>query len=178
MTDEKLREIQEVFIKRLSEFFPNKSGGKHKDFSKLDKLNLSEANRKHVSMSVNSTFTYSRISPPRTLMLLEPLFNPGEFVIFKEGQRYQTEKAEGIRKERAKTIHEHRKTIGRPTKSFSGGLKQGSITTTANSEQVKIIKQTESGNYIVEVVGNKEKRLLGRDDMRLVQPSYPTKLIY
>ncbi|GFO79901.1 hypothetical protein [Lactococcus lactis] len=178
MTDEKLREIQEVFIKRLSEFFPYKSGGKHKDFSKLDKLNLSESNRKHVSMSVNSTFTYGRISPPRTLGLLEPLFNPDEFTLFKEAYSYQAEKAKAIRMERAKTIHAYRKTIGRPTKSFSGGLEKGSVTTTANSEQVKIIKQTESGNYIVEVVGNKEKRLLGRDDMRLVQPSCPTKLIY
>lgn len=172
LTDEKLLELQELFMKRLLEFFPYKSGGRTKDFSKLDELNLSDPDRKHLSMSVNAVFVHRRISPPRSLSLLEPLFNPDEFKLFQEAQNYQTEKAKAVQRERAKTIHAHRKTIGRTPKPFSGGLTQGSITTTADGEQVRIITQTESGNYIVEVVSNNERRLLARDDKKLAQPKY------
>lgn len=171
MNDERLLELQELFIKRLSEFFPYKNGGKHKDFGRLDDdLDLSEVNRKHVSMSINSTFTYGRISPPRTLGLLEPLFNPDEFTLFKEAYSYQAEKAKAIRMERAKTIHVYRKTIGRSPKPSSGGIDKESLITTADGEEVKIIKQLESGNYIVEF--DNEKRLLGRDDMKLAKAKY------
>ncbi len=45
-----------------------------------------------------------------------------------------------------------------------------SLITTADGEEVKIIKQLESGNYIVEF--DNEKRLLGRDDMKLAKAKY------
>lgn len=170
MTDEKLLEVQELFIKRLSEFFPYKAGGRHRDFSILDELNLSTEDRKHVVMSIHSIFKWRRILPPRSLSLLESLFNTDEFALFQEAQGYQADKAKLIKQERAKTIHAHRKTIGRSKKPFSGGMEQGAVITTADEEQVRIVKQLDSGNYIVEVVSTHERRLLGRDDMQLVQP--------
>ncbi|MCT0509182.1 hypothetical protein EFL24_10340, partial [Lactococcus cremoris] len=55
-------------------------------------------------------------------------------------------------------------------KPFSGGIDKESLITTADGEEVKIIKQLESGNYIVEFYN--EKRLLGRDDMKLAKAKY------
>ncbi|MCZ7690038.1 hypothetical protein OUY40_12250, partial [Lactococcus cremoris] len=66
--------------------------------------------------------------------------------------------------------HAYRKTIGRSPKPFSGGIDKESLITTADGEEVKIIKQLESGNYIVEF--DNEKRLLGRDDMKLAKAKY------
>lgn len=169
MTDEKLLEVQELFIKRLSEFFPYKAGGRHRDFNKLDELNLSTKDRKHVVMTIHFAFKSLRITPERCLLLIRSLFNADEFTVIQEAQSYQSEKAKLIKQERAKTIHAHRKTIGRSKKPFSGGMEQGAVITTADEEQVRIVKQLDSGNYIVEVVSNHERRLLGRDDMRLVQ---------
>lgn len=170
MNDEKLLELQELFIKRLTELFPYKNGGKHKDFSRLDELNLSTEDRKHITMSANAIFKARRIAPIRSLTLIGPLFSNDEFKLFKEAYNYQIDKAKVIRNERAKTIHAYRKTIGRSPEPFSGGIDKESLITTADGEEVKIIKQLESGNYIVEF--DNEKRLLGRDDMKLAKAKY------
>lgn len=172
MTDEKLLELQELFTQRLSELFPYKTGGRHRDFSRMTELDLSDTDRKHAIMTVHFAFKSLRICPERCLLLIQPLFTPDEFKLFQEAQIYQSEKAKLAKQERAKTIHSHRKTIGRSPKPFSGGLEQGSIISTADGDQVKVIKQLDSGNYIVSVVATNERRLLGRDDMRLVPPKY------
>lgn len=167
MTDEKLLELQELFTQRLSELFPYKEGGRHREFSKLDDLKLSTKDRKHVVMTIHFVFKSLRICPERCLLLIQTLFTPDDFKLCQQAQIYQSEKAKLAKQERAKTIHSHRKTIGRSPKPFSGGLEQGSIISTADGEQVKIVKQLDSGNYIVKY--DNERRLLGRDDMRLVQ---------
>ena len=165
MNDEKLVETQELFMDKLRELFPYKNGGKHKDFSKLDTLNLSDRDRKHLSMSVTSTFYQNRISPMRSLLLLEPLFTPKESALFQEGYIYQAAKAKAIRVERAKTISEYRKTFRGGAKSKTRKFDAGSMITTSDGQEVKVIKTSDGGNYIVEYKG--ERRLLGHDDMRL-----------